>query len=187
MRFDCAAPNNFYGGMLATRQLLAAGHRSLLYIEDHVRWTTVQRRRGFFAAIEETQGARGRLLGIRADREGLLAAEIARRRRGESDWTAAFCVNDASAIRLMGALEAAGLAVPGDISVIGFDDLPYAAMMNPPLSSLSVDTAAIGRQAIALLLRRLAEPGATPMQVECGLRVGGGRTVAPLAQVHANY
>jgi DNA-binding LacI/PurR family transcriptional regulator len=186
MRFDSVAPNNFYGGMLATRQLLAAGHRTLLYIEDHIRWTTVQRRRGFLAAIEEAPGASGRVLGIREDREGLIAAEIARRKRGESDWTAAFCVNDNSAIRLIGALEAAGLGVPGDISVIGFDDLPYAAMMSPPLTSLVVDTESIGAQAIALLLRRLAGTNATPLQVDCGLRVGAGRTIAPLAQVRAS-
>lgn len=186
MRFDGVAPNNFYGGMLATRQLLQAGHRHLLYVEDHIRWTTVQRRRGFLAAIEETPGAAGTVLGIRDDGDGRLRAAIGRRQRGEAQWTAAFCVNDNSAIRLIGALEAAGLSVPGDISVIGFDDLPYAAMMNPPLTSLAVDTAAIGAQAIALLLRRLAGVDATPLQVECGLRLGAGRTIAPLAQTHAN-
>ena len=45
MRFDCVAPNNFYGARMAGRALLRAGHRKLLYIHDHTRWTTTQRRR----------------------------------------------------------------------------------------------------------------------------------------------
>ena len=185
MRFDCVAPNNFYGGMLATQRLLDAGHRSLLYVEDHIRWTTVQRRRGFLAALEAAPGARGAILSIHGRREAALATEIARRRRGEADWTAMFCVNDTSALRTVGALEQAGYQVPQDISVMGFDDLPYAAMMHPPLSTLRVDSAMIGRQSIALLLRRLAEPDSPAAQVECGVRMTAGGTVAQIAQAHS--
>jgi LacI family repressor for deo operon, udp, cdd, tsx, nupC, and nupG len=93
------------------------------------------------------------------------------------DWTGVFCVNDASAIRVIGALEGAGFEVPADISVIGFDDLPYASMMQPPLTTMTVDNAMIGRQAVALLLRRLTEPSANATQIECGVRLGNGGTV----------
>jgi DNA-binding LacI/PurR family transcriptional regulator len=182
MRFDCVAPNNFFGGALAARHLLEAGHRSLLYVEDHIRWTTIQRRRGFVAALEQWPDARQSVLGIAASPEATLTAEIERRRRGLSDWTAMFCVNDMSAIRAIGALEAAGFHVPADISVLGFDDLPYASMMNPPLSTMTVDTGMIGRQAIALLLRRLAEPDTHAVQIECGVRRKLGGTVAQLTQ-----
>ena len=89
---------------------------------------------------------------------------------------------NAPAIRLIGALETAGVSVPAEVSVIGFDDLPYAAMMKPPLSTLAVDNIMIGRQAIALLLRRLAEPSAPAMQVECGVRMEFGGTVAQITQ-----
>ena len=183
LRFDCVAPNNFYGGALAAQRLIEAGHRSLLYIEDHIRWTTIQRRRGFLATVEDHPGTRGTVLAIRADRDRLLNAEIIRRRRGEADWTAVFTVNDTMAIRTMGALEAAGLRVPQDISVIGFDDLLYAAMISPPLSTMTVDCAMLGRQAITLLLRRLAEPNAVPMQIDCAVRAKTGSTIAQLAQV----
>jgi DNA-binding LacI/PurR family transcriptional regulator len=90
-----------------------------------------------------------------------------------------------SAIRVVGALEQAGYLVPQDISVIGFDDLPYAAMMHPPLSTLHVDSAMIGRQSIALLLRRLAEPNSPAAQVECGVSPVTGGTVAQIAQARA--
>jgi DNA-binding LacI/PurR family transcriptional regulator len=183
LRFDCVAPNNFYGGALATQRLIEAGHRSLLYLEDHVRWTTVQRRRGFLAAIEDHPGTSGLVLPIRADRDRLLIAEILRRKQGESDWTAVFAVNDTIAIRAMGALEGAGLSVPHDVSVVGFDDLLYAAMASPPLSTMTVDCAMLGRQAIALLLRRLAEPAAVPLQIDCAVRAKAGATIAQLAQI----
>jgi DNA-binding LacI/PurR family transcriptional regulator len=185
MRYDGVAANNFYGGALATRRLIEAGHRSLLYIEDHIRWTTIQRRRGFLAALEGAQEVRGRVLAITGNREAALADEIARRQRGEVDWTAIFAVNDMTAIRVMGALEAKGFRVPTDVSVIGFDDLPYASMMNPPLSTMAVDCGMLGRQAIALLLRRLAEPDANPLQVECGVGSRTGGTIAQFAQVGA--
>jgi LacI family transcriptional regulator, repressor for deo operon, udp, cdd, tsx, nupC, and nupG len=183
LRFDCVAPNNFYGGALATRRLIDAGHRSLLYVEDHIRWTTIQRRRGFLAAIEERPEIKGRVLPIRPDREARLGAEIGRRKRGETDWTAVFTVNDTLAIQVMGALETAGLRVPDDVSVVGFDDLLYAAMISPPLSTMTVDCTALGRQAIALLLRRLAEPTAVPVQVDCAVHAKSGSTIALLAQL----
>ncbi len=182
LRFDCVAPNNFFGAALATERLIEAGHRSLLYLEDHIRWTTLQRRRGFLSAVEDATGVRGEVLAITGDREALLAAGIARRQRGETDWTAVFAVNDTLAVRLMGALEGAGLKVPDDISVVGFDDLLYASMMSPPLSTMTVDCRMIGRQAIALLLRRLAEPGAVPLQVDCGGGRKAGETIASPAQ-----
>jgi DNA-binding LacI/PurR family transcriptional regulator len=72
--------------------------------------------------------------------------------------------------------------VPGDISVVGFDDLAYAAMMNPPLSTMTVDCGMIGREAITLLLRRLAEPHAFALQVECAVRARAGATIAQITQ-----
>jgi DNA-binding LacI/PurR family transcriptional regulator len=183
MRFDCVAPNNFFGGALAARRLLEAGHRSLLFIEDHIRWTTIQRRRGFLSALEGRPDGRAAVLGIAINPEATLNAEIERRRTGLSDWTAVFCVNDMAAIRAIGALEATGFHIPADISVLGFDDLPYASMMNPPLSTMTVDTGMIGRQSIGLLLRRLAEPHAHAVQIECGVRPKLGGTVAQVAQI----
>ena len=185
MRYDGVAANNFYGGALATQRLIEAGHKSLLYIEDHIRWTTIQRRRGFLAALEGAPKVQGRILAIAGNREAALAEEIIRRQRGEANWTAIFAVNDMTAIRVMGALEAKGFRVPADISVVGFDDLPYASMMNPPLSTMAVDCGMIGRQAIALLLRRLAEPDANPVQVECGVGSRTGGTIARFTQVEA--
>jgi DNA-binding LacI/PurR family transcriptional regulator len=182
MRFDCVGPNNFYGGAMATQQLLDAGHRSLLHVRDHLRPTTIQRDLGYRAAVAAQPGARGAVLDAPDSSEALLL-EIARQRKAQAtDWTGVYCVHDLAAIRLIHALESVGFRVPSDISVIGFDDLPAASMMSPRLSTMRVDCRAIGTQAIAMMLRRLTTPDAGPVQAECGVTIVPGGTVAQFAQ-----
>jgi DNA-binding LacI/PurR family transcriptional regulator len=175
MRFDCVAPNNFYGAVQATQQLVAAGHRHLMHIREQLRWTTLQREYGFMNAVASTPGVVGEVIDIRDDGEAALAAAAQAKASGKAGWTGVFAVHDNAAIRFIHALEEVGLRVPRDVSVIGFDDLPAASMMSPRLSTVRVDTASIGQQAIVLLQRRLADPEAVPLQVESGvLPVPGG-------------
>ena len=180
MRFDCVAPNNFYGAYWATHRLLTAGHRSLVHVRDQLRWTTLQRERGFFAALADFPGAHGTIVDCRDGDEKIHAA-IADRKVGKTNWTGLFCVHDMAAVRIIHALEAAQYRVPDDVSVIGFDDLPAAAMMTPRLSTMRVDCASMGREAIALVNRRLANPQARPVQVECAVEETPGGTVAQIS------
>lgn len=66
--------------------------------------------------------------------------------------TAVFCANDEMAIGAMKAIRSAGLSVPGDISVVGFDDISFAAFTDPPLTTIRQPRRALGRAAIAALL-----------------------------------
>jgi DNA-binding LacI/PurR family transcriptional regulator len=181
MRFDCVAPNNFYGAMSAGRALLEAGHRKLLYIHDHTRWTTTQRRRGFHAALEDFPDAALTTISVAGGADGELLTEVEKRAAGQSDWTGVFAANDMGAFRLITALDTAGLSVPGDVSVIGFDDLPYAALMHPRLSTMRVDCFEMARQAIGLVQRRVAYQDAQPIQVECAVHEQPGGTVSQIA------
>ena len=67
------------------------------------------------------------------------------------------------AIGAIHALRQAGCAVPQDISVIGFDDIPLAAFQEPPLTTLHQDVFAIGKEAARLLIARVEQPE-TPLQ-----------------------
>lgn len=178
MRFDCVAPNNFYGAQNATQRLLDAGHRHVLHLRDQIRWTTLQRQRGFEAAIDATAGAVREVIDIR-DGDAALLAAIRAKKAGKAKWTAVFAVHDNAAIRFIHAMEEAGLSVPDDGSVIGFDNLPPAAMVTPRLATMQVDCQALGRQAIELLQRRLADPAAAIVQVECRVAPVAGATIAP--------
>jgi DNA-binding LacI/PurR family transcriptional regulator len=181
MRYDCVAPNNFYGAALSAQSLLDAGHRHLLHIREQIRWTTIQRVNGFFSAIAGVPGATGEILDIADNGDAMLAAAAKLKAGGKAKWTAVHAVHDSGAIRFIHALEEVGLRVPRDVSVIGFDDLPAASLMTPRLSTMRVDYDSIGRQAIALLLRRIAEPGSARLQVECGVTPVAGGTISQIA------
>jgi DNA-binding LacI/PurR family transcriptional regulator len=78
---------------------------------------------------------------------------------------AVFCVNDLMAFGTLDHLRGAGLCVPSDVSVIGFDDVPMAAWTAYGLTTLRQDPRRIARDVISILDRRLAEPDLPPISV----------------------
>ncbi|MHA6720631.1 LacI family DNA-binding transcriptional regulator [Sphingomonas sp. RS6] len=66
--------------------------------------------------------------------------------------TAIFCFNDEMALGAISAIRAAGLSCPDDVSVIGFDDLPFARFFQPALTTIAQPTGQIGRRAVELLV-----------------------------------
>ena len=69
--------------------------------------------------------------------------------------TAVVCASDVLALAVLIAARSLGLEVPGDVSVIGFDDSPLAALASPELTSVRVDYAEFGEAATAALLARI--------------------------------
>jgi DNA-binding LacI/PurR family transcriptional regulator len=65
--------------------------------------------------------------------------------------TAVFCANDHMALGVLRAFAEAGRRVPGDVSVVGFDDIPEAPFMIPPLTTVRQDFGALGRHSVDLL------------------------------------
>jgi LacI family transcriptional regulator len=99
--------------------------------------------------------------------------------------TALFAANDEMAIGAMHGLRRAGVSVPGDVAVVGFDDVPSAATLRPPLTTVRVPVGDLGRRAMGWLLDVLAgrSPGADPPVVlptqlirrrSCGCGLGAG-------------
>jgi LacI family transcriptional regulator len=76
-------------------------------------------------------------------------------KKGTSLPTAFFASNDIIAYGCIKALKEYGLQVPEDISIIGFDDLPLSALMDPPLTTMKISKKQIGRMAMKLLLEKL--------------------------------
>ncbi|MCC7445989.1 MAG: LacI family DNA-binding transcriptional regulator [Anaerolineae bacterium] len=72
--------------------------------------------------------------------------------------TALFCANDASAFGAYEAIRNRGLRIPQELSVIGFDDIPQAALVHPPLTTIQQPLVEIGRRAARLLLHYIAQP-----------------------------
>ncbi len=134
----------------ATRHLLALGHETVHYvaIPSSTRGTA-PRTAGWRAALRSAgapeprrvQGGWGPAAGHAAGRR--LAADPA--------VTAILCGNDDLALGVIRALHEAGRAVPGEVSVAGFDDAPGSAYLTPSLTSVRLDFAGLGRAAFALL------------------------------------
>lgn len=82
------------------------------------------------------------------------------------DFTAVFCFNDIAAIGAIRALTEEGLSVPGDVSIVGFDDIQTAAYSTPSLTTVRQPLYEMGKRGARLLLERIANPGATELAAE---------------------
>jgi DNA-binding LacI/PurR family transcriptional regulator len=142
------------GARLATRHLIDLGHRNIIHLAGPQDWIEAEARmKGFLdEMIESDLDFRPPVLGDwTADLGYQVGSELARFR----DFTAVFAANDLMALGLIHAFRDSGLDVPGDVSVIGFDDVPEAAHYWPPLTTVRQDFAEIGRRSIGLLLDEL--------------------------------
>ena len=79
--------------------------------------------------------------------------------RADPAITAVFAANDAVAVEIIRAAQRAGLSVPRDLSVVGYDDIDLARFVTPQLTTMAVDKLGMGRLALTMLLHRLEFPG----------------------------
>lgn len=81
------------------------------------------------------------------------------------------CANDMIAIAVVAELKAAGVAVPGDVGVVGFDDVPWAAIVSPSLTTVRQPLAELGSQAATLLLSRIAGGPGSLRRINIGVEI----------------
>lgn len=142
------------GARLITEHLISLGHVDILHVAGPQDWIEAESRmRGYLDALREADlptfpPIRG---DWSADFGHFAGQELARR----PDFTAVFAANDLMAIGLMHGFRDAGLRVPDDISVVGFDDIPVAAHVAPPLTTVHQDFSELGRRAVQLLLTQI--------------------------------
>jgi DNA-binding LacI/PurR family transcriptional regulator len=142
------------GAARATRYLLSLGHRTVWHVAGPSTWIDANER---VAGWRDALGAARReapdpLIGDWSARSGF---EHGRRLARDPGVTAIFAANDSMAIGLISALSEAGRNVPHDVSVIGFDDIPEAAYVWPPLTTVRQDFWEVGKQSFHLLLHRM--------------------------------
>jgi DNA-binding LacI/PurR family transcriptional regulator len=137
----------------ATSYLLALGHQTVHYVAIPSPTEARQRLSGWRSALEEAgvpvpepiQAGWHPRSGYAAGR--LLAADPA--------VTAVLCGNDDLALGVLRAMHEAGRPAPGDVSVVGFDDIPQAEFFTPALTTVRLDFAELGRAAFAALQERI--------------------------------
>ena len=148
----------------ATQHLLDCGHRQIAMVSGpHAEDCVQDRRAGYEAAL--------RAAGLEPNPawvyEGDWSASsgyqaLTQLLRSNGRPTAVFAQNDRMAIGLLRAARDAGLNVPEQLAVIGFDDMPLSAYFDPPLTTMRQDMEAIGREAVRLLIHAVQEPDTPP-------------------------
>ena len=142
----------------ATEHLLDLGHATVHHVAGPRRWFAAQDRLdGWRAALAARNAAEPPVLeGDWSPDSGYAAGLQLARTPGV---TAVFAANDDMAIGVIRALTESGLRVPHDISVVGFDDVPVAAYVTPPLTTVRQPFDAVAREGLALLVHAMENPG----------------------------
>ena len=159
------------GAEAMTRHLVGLGHRRVALVSGPPGNADAQARRaGYDRALAEA-GAHPALVldGDFTEASGYAAAQafLALDPRP----TALFCANDAMAIGALRALREAGLDVPGDVALAGFDDVPVARYVTPALTTVHVPIDAMGTHAVEAVLAAVNVPGAAPPVVTLPTRL----------------
>ena len=143
------------GARLATRHLLDLGHRTVTHLAGPQDWLDARARvEGWRAEIHAAGAPEGELIqgDWGADCGYLVGQELVE--RGAP--TAVFAANDQLALGLLRAFHEAGVSVPGDVSVVGFDDIMGSAHFIPPLTTVRQDFTALGRRCLEMLHSAMA-------------------------------
>jgi len=137
------------GARLATEHLLDQGRNRLLHVTGDLSWQDASERLAAYQSACAQAGVPGRWVGTDAW-TGEAGAKVARRLLDSGLPDAVFAANDDIALGLCHELLAAGVRIPDDVAVVGFDDIPLARWATPSLSSVTQDFDALGRAALSL-------------------------------------
>jgi LacI family transcriptional regulator, galactose operon repressor len=161
---DVVCVDNWSGATALARHMLEQhGRKRLFYVAGPPEAPDArERRRAFTEAVARHPGAV--LAGCFEGRFSAISGQLAVREilagSGRELPDAIVCGNDQMAIGAMRELRAAGIRVPADIAVAGFDGFHLGAMMTPPLTTVRQSMRLVGERACALLLDRIADPAA---------------------------
>ncbi len=161
-RFSSVVNDDSESVHLVLEHLMKLGHRAIAHIAGPSSSSTGRARRQAFEELSESLGIQTRVVEARAftRQEGLTAAlELLNQTKA---CTAIFGANDLIAMGVLDALHQHGLSVPGDVSVVGHNDMPFVDLIAPPLTTVRIAVDQMSRQAAQLLLEHLKTPGQAP-------------------------
>lgn len=165
---DTVVIDNEKGGYLAVSHLLEQGHQRIAILTSSPQFSSFEeRQKGYEKALTEA--------GIEIDRDLIRegdprSSEDARQITHEilklnPAPTAIFATNNLMTLGVLEAVNEQHLKIPRNISVIGFDDMPWAKAISPPLSVIKQPAYEMGRRAAELFFQRIEDPGREPVQV----------------------
>jgi DNA-binding LacI/PurR family transcriptional regulator len=182
---DAVVVDNEGASYEAVSHLVRLGHRRIAIIGGPSDADTARERaRGYERALREARIEIDPRLTCEGDFRETAGLTVTRRLLDLPEPpTAIFAVNNLTTIGVLGALRERGIELPAGMSVVGFDDIPTAELLDPPLTVVQQPTYRVGARAADLLIRRLREPTATVKEVVLAAKlvVRGSTTDAPVA------
>ncbi len=154
--------DSYRGARAMVNHLARRGHRRIVHVAGpELNFDAQERLRGYRDEMASTlpRVVPQVLPGDFSERSGYLAGQLLATWRDRPD--AVFAANDGLAIGCMAAFREAGLRIPGDIAVTGFDDIPLASLVSPALTTVRVQIAELGRSALEQLLLGIESPAKT--------------------------
>lgn len=153
-RYTVVDTDQALGARLATEHLLALGHRTVWHIAGPERSYSASRRRESWQQTLAAHGAEAPPVLV-GDWSAESGHEIGRALAADPEVTAIFAANDQMALGVLRAMHEAGRAVPGEVSVVGFDDMEEAASFWPPLTTVRQFFGEVGRLSVEALLHEV--------------------------------
>ena len=172
------AVDQFAGAVSATRLLLDLGHRTVSHLAGPRDFLEAQQRLDGWRATLEAAGAEVPpvLVGDWSPRSGY---RIGQQLAEDPDVTAVFVANDQMALGVLRAMHERGREIPGELSVVGFDDIPEAQYFTPPLTTERQDFSEMGRSSLRLLLELMQDTGQPPQRLTIAPELVVRRSTAP--------
>ncbi len=152
---DAVRSDDVAGAALGMDHLLGLGHRRIVYLDGGRAAGAAERRRGYLRAVRAEGLPELTHPGGLTEREGAAAASAML--ESQALPSAVFAFNDRCALGVMDVLIRAGVPVPQQVSVLGFDDSPLAGLAHIDLTTIRQDSAGLARAAVQRLVARLDE------------------------------
>ncbi|HEY3345078.1 MAG TPA: LacI family DNA-binding transcriptional regulator [Anaerolineaceae bacterium] len=161
--FDTVISDNFRAAYQAVEYLIGRGHRKIGLVGGDVKCypSLKERRDGYFRALKEN--GIGETFTANFNINKTDGEEVVSLLRAHPEITALFCLNDNVGSASIKAVQDLGKRVPEDIAVVGYDDTYIATLTHPALTTMHVDTVAMGYGAVDLLSLRLDHPESARM------------------------
>lgn len=186
--YDYVLINNISGSYRATKYFIDNGHKRIGILGSSISISNFEYRyKGFKKAIEESG------LELRKEDEILIEPtidgsykdmkEYLERNNGKELPTALFAFNDIIAMGAMRAMQEQGINIPKDISIIGFDDIPFSSLSNPNMTTVKVYTEDMGSLAVRRLIDKIDnEDREIPLKIEIDTKLIERKSVAKISK-----
>ena len=155
-KFDVVNMDNIYGATLATQYLIDAGHTEILHVTGPENGYEADKRKVGYETTMKSAGLKPEVIvGNWSIAKGFDAGVTVSKMKKRP--TAVFCANDHLALGMIKAFNEAGIDVPGDISIIGFDNIPESSYLIPALTTINQSFDELGNNAISRMLHQLSQ------------------------------